>query len=143
LNGEETGLSFAAGQAAQLRAYREAFAASEAATRRSPRIAAGRIILPFVDPRDEAAYAEFTTGYAAGMDDQGRPLDPKIPVRFDRVHAGEPGRIIEELLADEALVEATELTLTLPANGGLDAHLRTLEAVAEHIAPALGWKPTR
>jgi alkanesulfonate monooxygenase SsuD/methylene tetrahydromethanopterin reductase-like flavin-dependent oxidoreductase (luciferase family) len=141
LNAEETGVSFAAGQAAQLRAYREAFAASEAATRRSPRIAAGRIILPFLDARDEEAYAGFVHGYAERMYDDGRPHDPNVPIRFDRVHSGDPGRIVEDLLADEALGLATELTLTLPAPGGIDAHLRTLEAVAEHVAPALGWKP--
>ncbi|MCU1406294.1 MAG: hypothetical protein JWQ43_2597, partial [Glaciihabitans sp.] len=32
---------------------------------------------------------------------------------------------------------------TLPAPGGIDAHLRTLDAVAEHVAPALGWTPLR
>jgi hypothetical protein len=57
------------------------------------------------------------------------------------VHDGEPTAIVDDLLADEALQEVTELTLTLPAAGGIDAHLRTLEAVALHVAPALGWTP--
>ena len=75
------------------------------------------------------------------MHDDGRPHDSSVNIRFDRVHSGEPARIIDGLLADEALAEVTELTLTLPAPGGIDAHLRTLDAVAEHIAPALGWTP--
>jgi len=141
LNAEETGVPFAAGQAAQLRAYKEAFATATAGTGRVPRLAAGRIILPFTDPRDADAYAGFTQGYASRMHDDGRPHDSSVNIRFDRVHSGEPARIIDGLLADEALAEVTELTLTLPAPGGIDAHLRTLDAVAEHIAPALGWTP--
>jgi alkanesulfonate monooxygenase SsuD/methylene tetrahydromethanopterin reductase-like flavin-dependent oxidoreductase (luciferase family) len=143
LNAEETGDSFAVGQARQLRAYTEAFASSDAAARRSPRVAVGRIILPFTDQRDAEAYAGFTRGYTDRMHDDGRPRDSSIPMRFDRVHSGEPARIIDELLADEALGQATELTVTLPAPGGIDAHRRTLEAVAVEIAPALGWTGSR
>jgi len=141
LNSEETGDAFSAGQAKQLRAYKEAFTASEAGSRRAPRIAAGRVILPFVDSRDEAAYAAYIQGHNDRMYPDGRPRDTSIPMRFDQVHTGEPARIIDGLLADEALAEVTELTVTLPAPGGIDAHLRTLDAVAEHVAPALGWHP--
>jgi hypothetical protein len=42
---------------------------------------------------------------------------------------------------NRALREVTELTVTLPALGGIDAHKRTLEAVARYVAPALGWSP--
>ena len=141
LNAEETGETFSAGQAKQLRAYKEAFARSDAAGRRSPRIAAGRVILPFVSAADEEPYRQYIAGHNARMHADGRPLDANIPIRFDKVHVGEPARIVDGLLADEALAEATELTLTLPAPGGIDAHLRTLDLVAEHIAPALGWTP--
>ncbi|RKR74251.1 LLM class flavin-dependent oxidoreductase [Frondihabitans australicus] len=141
LNTEETGDTFAAGQAKQLRAYREAFAEATAGSGREPRVAAGRIILPLMSTADEEAYAGFIAGYAERMHDDGRPHDENVKIRFDRVHAGSPSQIVDELLADEALDEVTELTLTLPANGGLDAHLRTIEAVAEHVAPALGWVP--
>ena len=141
LNSEETGDLFAAGQAKQLRAFKEAFAASPTGARRAPRIAAGRIILPFMSARDEEAYAGFHHGYYERMHADGRPHDANVPIRFDRIHSGHPDEIIAELKADEALSEITELTLTLPAPGGIDAHLRTLEAVALHVAPALGWTP--
>jgi len=141
LNAEETGESFSAGQARQLRAYKNAFARSGAASRRSPRIAAGRVILPFLSTADEEPYREYIAGHNARMHPDGRPLDSNIPLRFDKVHVGEPARIVDGLLADEALAEATELTLTLPAPGGIDAHLRTLDLVAEYVAPALGWTP--
>jgi hypothetical protein len=139
LIGEETGDSFSVGQARQLRAYREAFATTDAAATRSPRVAAGRIILPSLTSSDLEPYAEFMRGYDERMDAEGRPKDGSAPMRFDVVHAGEPARIVDELLADEALAEITELTVTLPAPGGIDAHRRTLELVAEHVAPALGW----
>lgn len=142
LNAEETGEGFADGQATQLRAYREAFAASAAGVAgREPRLAAGRVILPFTDPRDEEAYANYIRGHNDRMQPDGRPHDARMNMRFDRVHEGDPSRIVDTLLADAALREATELTLTLPAPGGIDAHLRTLDAVAEHVAPALGWTP--
>ena len=139
LNSEDTGASFSAGQAAQLRAYKAAFATSLAARRREPRLAAGRIILPLTGTRDAEAYAGFISGYNARMRPDGRPHDSTAPMVFDAVHDGEPRAIIDQLLADEALREVTELTLTLPAPGGIEAHMRTLEAVARDIAPALGW----
>jgi alkanesulfonate monooxygenase SsuD/methylene tetrahydromethanopterin reductase-like flavin-dependent oxidoreductase (luciferase family) len=141
LNSEDTGVSFSAAQAAQLRAYKAAFSSSPAAKRREPRLAAGRIILPLTDPRDAEAYAGFISAYNLRMRPDGRPHDSNIPMVFDAVHGGEPNAIIDELLGDEALREVTELTLTLPAPGGIDAHFRTLEAVARDIAPALGWSP--
>jgi alkanesulfonate monooxygenase SsuD/methylene tetrahydromethanopterin reductase-like flavin-dependent oxidoreductase (luciferase family) len=141
LNSEETGDDFSAGQAKQLRAYREAFAKSDAAGRRSPRLAAGRVILPFTDHRDEEAYADWIRAYNDRMTPDGRPKDAGIPMRFDRVHDGDPAAIVADLQADAALREVTELTVTLPAAGGIDAHFRTLEAVAQHVAPALGWTP--
>lgn len=141
LNSEETGIGFGAAQAQQLRAYKDAFYQSEAAARREPRIAAGRIILPFLSGDDQEAYASFIKGYDERMDPDGRPHDPNLPMRFDRVHFGNPAHIVESLENDVALREATELTLTLPAPGGIDAHMRTLEAVAWYIAPALGWAP--
>ena len=141
LNAEETGEGFTAGQATQLRAYREAFARTDAASRRSPRIAAGRVILPSLSAADAAPYSDYIRGHNERMQPDGRPHDPRMRMRFDRIHTGEPSAIVDGLLADEALREVTELTITLPAPGGIEAHLRTLDLVAEHVAPALGWSP--
>ena len=141
LNAEETGEGFSAGQATQLRAYREAFARTDAASRRSPRIAAGRVILPSLSAADAAPYSDYVRGHNERMQPDGRANDPRMRMRFDRIHIGDPAAIVDRLLADEALREATELTVTLPAPGGIEAHLRTLDLVAEHVAPALGWSP--
>ncbi|MEY4102124.1 MAG: hypothetical protein RIR88_258, partial [Actinomycetota bacterium] len=48
-----------------------------------------------------------------------------------------PSRIIDELAADPVLSEATTLLATLPETGGFAAHERTLQVIAEQIAPAL------
>ncbi|NQX12026.1 LLM class flavin-dependent oxidoreductase [Microbacteriaceae bacterium VKM Ac-2855] len=142
LNTEETGLSFEEQQAVQIRSYRAAFAAAH--PERTPRVAAGRIVLPLLTAEDEAAHRAFIDAYDERMLPDGRPrtADRSIvaaPMRFGRVHAGEPAAIVDALLADAALAEADALTITLPAVGGFASHRRVLEAVAEHIAPALGW----
>ncbi|PPF32344.1 LLM class flavin-dependent oxidoreductase [Rathayibacter sp. AY1D2] len=144
LNTEETGLPFAEQQAVQIRAYREAFSAAHPG--RTSRVTAGRIVLPLLDAADEEAHRPFIEGYLARMDDEGRPrtADRSIiaaPMRFSPLHVGSPERIVASLAADPALAEADALTVTLPAVGGVESHRRILRAVAERIAPQLGWTP--
>ncbi|QHC59690.1 LLM class flavin-dependent oxidoreductase [Rathayibacter sp. VKM Ac-2760] len=144
LNTEETGLPFAEQQAAQIRAYREAFAAARPG--RTSRVTAGRIVLPLTGPADEEAHRPFIEGYLARMDDDGRPrtADRSIiaaPMRFSPLHVGTADEIVASLAADPALAEADSLTITLPAVGGVASHRRILETVAQDIAPRLGWTP--
>ncbi|MEA9986751.1 MULTISPECIES: LLM class flavin-dependent oxidoreductase [Subtercola] len=141
LNGEETGVSFDEGQLQQILAYKEAFAAGQAAgtisAARVPRIAAGRIIVPLLTDEDRAVHREFIEGYESGMGADGRPLDPRVPLRFSRILAGHPDEIVDALLADRALPHASQLMVTLPANGAVASHERILRIVRERIAPAL------
>ena len=136
LNTEDTGRSFESQQALQVRAYRKAYAAAH--PDHPPRIAAGRIIFPELTAQDVEDHAEFVTGYARGLHPDGRPRSG-ASMRFSRVHHGHPYQIVEALLADEALAEATQLTVALPVNGSPASHHRALELVAELVAPALGW----
>jgi alkanesulfonate monooxygenase SsuD/methylene tetrahydromethanopterin reductase-like flavin-dependent oxidoreductase (luciferase family) len=135
LNTEDTGAPFTEAQAAQIAAYRERFAAVH--PDREPKVAVGRIVVPLLDDHDRAVHDEFLTGYAAGMDDDGRPLSGTPPFRFSRVLSGDPSAIVDALLADPAVTAADELVVTLPANGDAASHARILEIVAERIAPAL------
>ncbi|MDF2442582.1 MAG: hypothetical protein JWR01_785 [Subtercola sp.] len=137
LNGEETGMSFEEGQLAQLRAYREAYATQD--SRRAPRITAGRIIVPLENDADRAEHRAFIEGYRSGMYADGRHHDPNVKLRFSRIFDGSPERIADDLLADSALAEATQLMVTLPAEGSLASHKRILQTIAERIAPSLGW----
>lgn len=135
LNTEDTGAPFAQAQADQVAAYRDRFAALH--PHRASRVAVGRIVVPLLDDHDRAVHEEFLTGYASGMDDEGRPLSGNPPFRFSRVLAGEPAAIIDALRADPAVAATDELVITLPANGDAASHERILQVVAEQIAPHL------
>ncbi|WP_416264165.1 LLM class flavin-dependent oxidoreductase [Curtobacterium flaccumfaciens pv. flaccumfaciens] len=135
LNTEDTGAPFAQAQADQIAAYRERFA--ELHPQRESKVAVGRIVVPLLDDHDRAVHEEFLTGYASGMDDEGRPLSGTPPFRFSKVVSGEPAAIVDSLLADPAVTATDELVITLPANGDRAAHERILRIVAEEIAPAL------
>jgi alkanesulfonate monooxygenase SsuD/methylene tetrahydromethanopterin reductase-like flavin-dependent oxidoreductase (luciferase family) len=134
LNTEDTGAPFAEAQADQIAAYRARFA--ELHPERTPKVAVGRIIVPLLDDHDRAVHEEFLTGYASGMDDEGRPLSGP-PFRFSRVLSGEPAAIVDALRADPAVATADELVVTLPANGDREAHERILRIVAEDVAPGV------
>lgn len=134
LNTEDTGAPFAEAQADQIAAYRARFA--ELHPDRRSKVAVGRIIVPLLDDHDRAVHEEFLTGYASGMDDEGRPLSGP-PFRFSRVLSGEPAAIVDALHADPAVAAADELVVTLPANGDSASHERILRIVAEEIAPAV------
>ncbi len=135
LNTEDTGEPFAVAQAAQIAAYRERFA--ELHPDRTPKVAVGRIVVPLLDDHDRAVHEEFLTGYASGMDDEGRPLSGNPPFRFSKVLSGEPATIVDALRADPAVAATDELVITLPANGDAASHERILTVIAEQIAPHL------
>ncbi|WP_432514324.1 LLM class flavin-dependent oxidoreductase [Kineococcus sp. SYSU DK001] len=142
LNTEETGEPFDVVQARQIRSYRKAFADAGHAGRREPRVSAGRIVLPFLDERDADDHRRFLEGYTSGMTADGRPTSPgPFPMRFSSALSGDPDSIVERLQRDEAIGETDGLVVVLPAEGSLDVHRRVLSAVAEHVAPHVGWQP--
>jgi alkanesulfonate monooxygenase SsuD/methylene tetrahydromethanopterin reductase-like flavin-dependent oxidoreductase (luciferase family) len=142
LNTEETGEAFDVVQARQIRSYRKAFADAGHSGRRASRVSAGRIVLPFLDDRDARDHDAFIEGYRSGMTAEGLPLEPSpFPVRYSPVLSGDPDGIVERLLADEVTEETDGLVIVLPAEGSLEVHQRVLNAVAEHVAPHLGWTP--
>ncbi len=134
LNTEDTGEPFAVAQAAQIAAYRERFAAQH--PDRTAKVAVGRIVVPLLDDHDRAVHEEFLTGYASGMDDEGRPRSGP-PFRFSKVVAGGVAEIVDALAADPAVTATDELVVTLPANGDAAAHERILRVVAEEVLPHL------
>ncbi len=124
---------FLEAQARQLAAFRAALPAG-----RSPRVAAGRVIVP-TDGADKHTREKYRN-YAASRHE--RTLSPQGPRRalFSRDLVGSSDEIIERLLADSVLREVGELRLELPYEFALEEYAQIITDFATKIAPALGWK---
>ncbi|NEW90621.1 LLM class flavin-dependent oxidoreductase [Rhodopseudomonas sp. BR0M22] len=133
LKNDETGEPFHVQQAAQIRAYRDAW--KQAGHTRTPRVSVSRSIFPLVDDRDRAYF-----GREGHQQDQIGYLDEQTRAIFGRSYAAEPDALIEQLKADEALAEADTLLLTIPNQLSVDYNAHVIEAILTHIAPALGWR---
>ncbi len=132
LKNDETGEPFHVQQAAQIRAYRDAW--KEAGHTRTPRVSVSRSIFALVDDRDRAYFGsgkdQDTIGY---IDDQTRAI-------FGRSYAAEPDLLIRQLAEDEAIAEADTLLLTVPNQLGVEYNAHVIEAILKHVAPPLGWR---
>ncbi|MBB3978185.1 alkanesulfonate monooxygenase SsuD/methylene tetrahydromethanopterin reductase-like flavin-dependent oxidoreductase (luciferase family) [Rhizobium azooxidifex] len=133
LKDDETGEPFHVQQAAQIRAYREAW--KEAGHARTPRVSVSRSIFALVDDRDRAYF-----GQSGKEQDSIGHIDENTRAIFGRSYAAEPDRLVEQLAADEAVAEADTLLLTVPNQLGVDYNAHVIEAILKHVAPALGWR---
>ena len=133
LKDDETGEPFHVQQAAQIRAYREAW--KEAGHTHSPRVSVSRSIFALVDDRDRAYF-----GRGGKEEDSVGFIDDKTRAIFGRSYADEPDRLIEQLARDEAIAEADTLLLTVPNQLGVEYNAHVIEAILKHVAPALGWR---
>ncbi|QAY72932.1 LLM class flavin-dependent oxidoreductase [Agromyces protaetiae] len=130
---EDTGVPFDELQAEQIQVFRDAWA--EAGWERTPRISVSRSILPIRNDEDRA----FFQGRGAGdTEDQVGFIDGGI-ARFGKSYIGEPDKIAADLANDAAVREADTLLVTVPNQLGVDYNAGLLEAIAEHVAPAIGW----
>jgi alkanesulfonate monooxygenase SsuD/methylene tetrahydromethanopterin reductase-like flavin-dependent oxidoreductase (luciferase family) len=133
LKDDETGEPFHVQQAAQIRAYREAW--KEAGHSRTPRVSVSRSIFALVDDRDRAYF-----GRGGKNEDSIGFIDDKTRAIFGRSYAGEPDVLIKQLAEDEAIKEADTLLLTVPNQLGVEYNAHVIEAILKHVAPALGWR---
>jgi alkanesulfonate monooxygenase SsuD/methylene tetrahydromethanopterin reductase-like flavin-dependent oxidoreductase (luciferase family) len=130
---DEGGEPFHVQQAAQIRAFREAWKA--AGHKREPRVSVSRSIFALVDDRDRAYFGR---GNESG--DQIGFIDESTRAIFGRSYAAEPDVLVEDLKGDEAIAEADTLLLTVPNQLGVDYNAHAIEAILAHVAPALGWR---
>jgi alkanesulfonate monooxygenase SsuD/methylene tetrahydromethanopterin reductase-like flavin-dependent oxidoreductase (luciferase family) len=130
---EDTGVPFDELQAEQIQRYREAWA--NAGWEREPRVSVSRSVFPIVSDMDRRYFG-------GGRDDRDQVgyLDGGL-ARFGRTYAGEPDVVAEELARDAGVRAADTLLLTVPNQLGVEYNAHLLGAVAEHVAPALGWRP--
>jgi alkanesulfonate monooxygenase SsuD/methylene tetrahydromethanopterin reductase-like flavin-dependent oxidoreductase (luciferase family) len=133
LKDDETGEAFHIQQAAQIRAYRQAW--KEAGHPREPRVSVSRSIFALVDERDRAYF-----GHGNESRDKIGFIDDKTRAIFGRSYAAEPDVLVEELRKDEAIAEADTLLLTVPNQLGVEYNAHVIEAILTHVAPALGWR---
>lgn len=132
LLGEDTGIPFHQLQAEQIQAYLDAW--TVAGHERLPRTSVSRSIFPIVDDRDRAYF-----GRGQQDQDQRGQIGDQLAL-FGKSYADEPDRLVDQLAADEAIAAADTLLLTIPNQLGVDYSVHVLEALINHVAPALGWR---
>ncbi|WP_448811356.1 LLM class flavin-dependent oxidoreductase [Agromyces bauzanensis] len=132
---EDTGVPFDELQAEQIQLFRDAWAA--AGWQRTPRVSVSRSVIPLITDEDRMY---FGGRMAQDTQDQVGFLDGGL-ARFGKSYIGEPDRIADELAKDAAVAAADTVLLTVPNQLGVDYNTRLLAAIAEHVAPAIGWEP--
>jgi alkanesulfonate monooxygenase SsuD/methylene tetrahydromethanopterin reductase-like flavin-dependent oxidoreductase (luciferase family) len=130
---DESGEPLHVQQAAQIRAFREAWA--EAGHIRVPRVSVSRSIFPLVNDLDRAYF-----GRVGQEGDKIGFLDEKTRAIFGRSYAAEPDVLVEQLRNDDAIAEADTLLLTIPNQLGVAYNVHVMEAILSTVAPALGWR---
>lgn len=131
---EATGDSFASLQAEQIARYRAAWAEAGHGGG-TPRVSVSRSVFPIMTDVDRQLFIR----EAHGRDQIG--VIDGFRSTFGKSYVGEPDQLVEALLADEAVMSADTLMLTIPSQLGVDYNLHLLSAFAEHVAPELGWRP--
>jgi alkanesulfonate monooxygenase SsuD/methylene tetrahydromethanopterin reductase-like flavin-dependent oxidoreductase (luciferase family) len=130
---DESGEPLQIQQAAQIRAFRAAWA--DAGHSRTPRVSVSRSIFALVNDLDRAYF-----GHDGDGDDHIGLLDANTRAVFGRSYAAEPDVLIEQLRKDEAIAEADTVLLTVPNQLSVAYNVHVMEAILQHVAPALGWR---
>jgi alkanesulfonate monooxygenase SsuD/methylene tetrahydromethanopterin reductase-like flavin-dependent oxidoreductase (luciferase family) len=133
LKDDESGEPLHVQQRKQIEAYRQAW--QDAGHGRQPRVSVSRSIFPLVDDRDRAYF-----GRDARDQDQIGYIDANTRAIFGRSYAAEPGVLVKELAADEAIAAADTLLVTVPNTLGVDYNAHVLESILKYVAPELGWR---
>ncbi len=133
LKADETGEPFHVQQRRQIDVFRAAWAAAGHAY--EARVSVSRSIMPIVTDQDRAYF-----GHEGDSTDQVGQIEPHLRAVFGKSYAAEPDRLVEQLAADEAVVAADTLLLTVPNQLGVDYNAHILRTILEEVAPGLGWR---
>ncbi|XPP27747.1 MAG: LLM class flavin-dependent oxidoreductase [Leucobacter sp.] len=131
---EATGEPFHVLQREQIERFREAY--REAGHRGAPRVSVSRSVFPIITEQDEMYF-----GLRSRENQDQIGVIDGMRSTFGKTYADAPDRLIEQLRADEAVMAADTLVLTIPNQLGPEYNAHVLESFATHVAPALGWKP--
>jgi alkanesulfonate monooxygenase SsuD/methylene tetrahydromethanopterin reductase-like flavin-dependent oxidoreductase (luciferase family) len=130
---DESGESLHVQQAAQIRAFRTAWA--KAGHARAPRVSVSRSIFPIMNDLDRTYF-----GSDGEQADQIGFLDASTRAIFGRSYAAEPDVLVEQLRKDQAIAEADTILLTIPNQLGVAYNVHVMEAILATVAPGLGWR---
>lgn len=130
---EATGQPLGELQAEQIRLFRETFAAAGHGW--EPRVSVSRSVFPIVGDVDRHYFGR------GGADADQIGMIDGFRSTFGRTYADEPDKLVEQLRADEAVMSADTLLLTIPNQVGTEYNLHILESFAKYVAPELGWVP--
>ncbi|MGP0221428.1 LLM class flavin-dependent oxidoreductase [Paenarthrobacter sp. NCHU4564] len=125
---------FAEAQGANISRYLAGYRGTQA-----PRVVVGRVVVPL-----DGASVETRLRYRAyGESRFERTLQPHGERRtlFAPDLVGTSEQIVEALLADPVVAEATELQINLPYEFSVEDYVQILTDFANRIAPELGWLP--
>ena len=130
----EESVDFAEVQAAQIRAFRAASPAGEAA-----RVSQGLVVIPTDSATDEqrakyAAYVETRAPRVGSPQGPGRML-------FAADLLGTSEQIAEALYDHAGFREVREVVFALPFSFEHDDYVQILTDIATRLGPALGWRP--
>jgi len=134
LKTDESGEPLHVQQRKQIEAYREAW--KKAGHEREPRVSVSRSIFALVDDRDRAYFG----GRDGEEQDQIGYIDANTRAIFGRSYAAEPGALVKQLAADEAIAAADTLLLTVPNQLGVEYNAHALDSILKYVAPELGWR---
>ena len=88
-----------------------------------------------MDDRDRTYF-----GHGDRDEDKVGYIDANTRAIFGRSYVGEPDALVKELGADEAIVAADTLLLTVPNTLGVDYNAHVIESILKYVAPELGWR---
>lgn len=131
---EATGEPLDVLQRRQIEVFRDAY--REAGHAGTPRVSVSRSVFPIMTQEDELYFGM----RGRGSQDQVGIIDGHRST-FGKTYADQPDKLVEQLLADEAVMAADTLMLTIPNQLGVAYCVHILESFAKHVAPALGWRP--
>jgi alkanesulfonate monooxygenase SsuD/methylene tetrahydromethanopterin reductase-like flavin-dependent oxidoreductase (luciferase family) len=134
LKTDESGEPLHVQQRKQIEAYREAW--KKAGHKREPRVSVSRSVFALVDDRDRAYFG----GRGGEEQDQIGYIDANTRAIFGRSYAAEPGALVKQLAADEAIAAADTLLLTVPNQLGVEYNAHALDSILKYVAPELGWR---
>jgi alkanesulfonate monooxygenase SsuD/methylene tetrahydromethanopterin reductase-like flavin-dependent oxidoreductase (luciferase family) len=131
--------AFARIQQSQIRAYREAAAAS-AQPHGPARVSQGLVVIPTdsASPGQREKYQRYVGERTP------RTLTPQGPrgMLFAADLLGTSDRIAEQLYAHEGFQEVDEVAFALPFSFDHEDYVQILTDIATTLGPALGWSPT-